>query len=46
MPRKGDNFLTDGMKEKTCLTETNKFRNSTMLSKTGTSQALLKTTKR
>ena len=42
-PRMFDNYLTDGIRAKTALTETNKFRNSTLLSKTGTSAALSKT---
>jgi hypothetical protein len=41
-PRMHENYLSTGIKEKTALTETNKLRNSTLLSKTGTSKALSK----
>merc|ERR1712100_342602 len=34
-PRMFDNYLTEGIKSKTSLTDTNKFRNRTLLSKTG-----------
>jgi hypothetical protein len=45
-PRTFDNYLTEGVKSKMSLTDTNKFRNSTLLSKTGTSTALSRSTKR
>ena len=44
-PRTHDNYLTEGIKEKAALTETNKFRNSTLLSKTATSKTLSATAK-
>lgn len=44
-PRSHENYLTTGIKEKASTTTGNKFRNSTLLSKTGTSAALSKTTK-
>jgi hypothetical protein len=43
-PRQFENYLTEGIKSKTSLTDTNKLRNSTLLSKTGTSAALSRTT--
>lgn len=43
-PRLHDNYLAEGVQRKDSLFNTNKFRNSTLLSKTGTSAALRPTT--
>ena len=45
-PRGNENYLQEGIKAKTQLTSTNKFRNSTVLGKTGMPSALSKTTRR